>query len=246
FFRVVRAGGVAGGGADAGVFFLDQFFVAQLLVALVAPEFLAHAQMQVFGKGFRQSVGQGLDHNAVVIVAGVLVLPGQFFRAYACGDHKAADVILFAAVLGCDKVGQGVVGFGVARLLLLLTDMVQGFDLLARIVVHSNVVVVDGVGGPEADNAAGLDQFFVDKFAQHFLRVRKQIARGFTHHFVVQYARVFAGQVPGDKKRCPVQKGHQLFQRVVVQYFGANKFRRWWRVVVPVGLEAVFDGLRIG
>src|SRR5690606_36114345 len=116
---VVRAGRVAGGRADALVGFLDQLFVAQLLVGLIAPVFLAHALVQPFGAGFGQAVGQCLDHDRVVVVAGVLIGLGHFFSANAGGADETADVIGDAAVLGRDEVGQAEVrlAVGLHRLL---------------------------------------------------------------------------------------------------------------------------------
>ncbi|MNQ88157.1 hypothetical protein D3C85_1034110 [compost metagenome] len=107
FLGVVRAGGVAGGRADALVLLPDQILVAQLFVRLVAPPGLAHLLVQPFGAGFGQTVGQGLDHDRVVVVAGVLIGLGHFLGADAGSGDKAADIIGDAAVLGGDEVGQG-------------------------------------------------------------------------------------------------------------------------------------------
>ena len=66
-FGVVGLGRVAGGRADAAVFFLDQVVVRKLLVAAVAPG-LADFGVQIFGKCFGQAVGEGFRQDRVVIV----------------------------------------------------------------------------------------------------------------------------------------------------------------------------------
>ena len=65
---VVRARGVAGGGADAVVLLLDQRLVVELLVGRVAPELLAHPLVQPLGEGLGEPVGQRLEQDRGVVV----------------------------------------------------------------------------------------------------------------------------------------------------------------------------------
>ena len=78
FFGVVRAGRVAGRGADAAIFLGDQGFVVKFLVRRIAPEFAAHALVQAFGKSFGQAVGQRLEQDGVVVVVLLLELARRF------------------------------------------------------------------------------------------------------------------------------------------------------------------------
>ena len=56
---VVGAGGVAGGGADAPVFFLDQFVVAESLARAEAPV-EAGAAVELLGEGFGERSARAL------------------------------------------------------------------------------------------------------------------------------------------------------------------------------------------
>ena len=70
--------------------------------------------------------------------------------------------------------------------------------------------------------------------------------RGFTHHLIIQNLGVFAHQVPGNKKRCPVNIGHQGFQRVIIQHSDAQCIGNLRLVVTPVNLGLLLDRIRIG
>ena len=94
FDAVVRAGRVAGRGANAFVFFADHLFVAQGFVGRVAPHIRPRALVQALGKGFGQAVGQGFQHDAGVVVQ--IVLEGFFFllRTQTGRHREQADVIM--------------------------------------------------------------------------------------------------------------------------------------------------------
>ena len=64
---VVGAGGVAGGGTDAAIFFVDEIVVGEIFGAAVTP-FVAHIFVQAFGEGFGEAVGDGFGHDGVVVV----------------------------------------------------------------------------------------------------------------------------------------------------------------------------------
>src|SRR5690606_13519871 len=85
-FGVIRAGRVAGSGADADVLLADQRLVVQRLVAGVAPVLLAHPSLPPLALG--------------------LVGLGQFVGTDAGGGDEAADVVGLAAFLRRDEVGQ--------------------------------------------------------------------------------------------------------------------------------------------
>ncbi len=217
FFRVLGAGGVAGGGADAFVLLFDEGFVVECLVAGVAPVFLAHVFVQAFGEGFGQAVGQGFEHDGVVVVVVGFEALHVFVDADAGGDGEGADVVFQAGVFGRDEVGQALVG-AARRFLVLLAQVVQGGQhFAARFVgVDFDVVVVHLVGGEQAEHGFGLQPFFVDDLLQHVLRVFEQVLGVFADHFVFQDLRVAAGQFPGFEERGPVDVVAQFFQREVV------------------------------
>ena len=76
------------------------------LVGCIAPEFLAHALVQPLGEGFRQPVGQRLDHDGGVVVVGALEALGDLVLADAGGDGEGADVIGKPAVARRDEIGE--------------------------------------------------------------------------------------------------------------------------------------------
>ena len=67
FFGVVGAGGVAGGGADAAVFLVDEVVGGEGFVAAVAP-LVADLLVEALGEGLGEAVGEGLGHDGVVVV----------------------------------------------------------------------------------------------------------------------------------------------------------------------------------
>ena len=88
---VVGAGGVAGGGADAAILFVDEFFGGEVFAEAVAP-LVADAFVQAFGEGFGEAVGDGLGHDGVVVVVVGAEAVAEFLEADAAGDGEGADV----------------------------------------------------------------------------------------------------------------------------------------------------------
>src|SRR5690606_20282219 len=84
--------GVAGGGSDAAVLFVDELLVCEVFLPAVAP-LAASPLVEVLGKGLRQPVGDRLDHDRVVIVVVEIKLPREFVAADAGGDGKSPDVV---------------------------------------------------------------------------------------------------------------------------------------------------------
>src|SRR6218665_2866656 len=172
---VARGGGVAGGGADATVFFRDQFGRAEPLVGRVAPQVGAHALVQAFGKGFGQAVGQAFEQDGAVIVERgdeVLLL---FLDPQARRHGKQAGVVGDAAVLGCDEIRQAA-----ARahdtiddmLLRLLAQAVPGHRAPGAGVVGVELdVLAHAVGRQQGHHAAGREPAAGDDFLEHGLAV---------------------------------------------------------------------------
>src|ERR1700761_434096 len=66
-FGVVGAGGVAGGGTDAAIFFVDEIVGGEIFGAAVAP-FVADFFVETFGESFGEAVGDGFGEDGVVVV----------------------------------------------------------------------------------------------------------------------------------------------------------------------------------
>src|SRR5690606_10678099 len=65
---VLGAGGITRRRPDALVLFSDDVLVGQRLVGSITPQIAAYPRMQGLGEPFCQSVGDGLEHDAGVIV----------------------------------------------------------------------------------------------------------------------------------------------------------------------------------
>src|SRR5690554_3097733 len=249
-FCVVRAGRIAWCRANTPVTFLDQVFIGHLLVIGVTPELLANPFVHALGKGFRQAVRQGLNHDGAVVVVGILELGGEFVHANAGGDRKATHIITQVRAFRCHEIRQG--HHWLARgFLVLLAQVVQdGEFLFAGLVgVHHNIVA-PAIGWPEADHATGTDSLLLNHLLEQFLGVVEQVAGGFSTLGVVENRRVLAGDVPGDKERRPVDVFHQLVQVIVFKYpnTGERGFRRL--VVLEIDFRCpcagFFQGYQLG
>ena len=119
FFAVLGAGGVAGRGADALIFFGDQVFVSERFLLDIAPVFLAYALVQVLGEGFGEAVAQRFEQDRVVVVVRGFEGFGALVLTDAGGDDERAEVVGAPGILGRDKIGETQVGaaFGFFRLL---------------------------------------------------------------------------------------------------------------------------------
>ena len=62
--------------------------------------------MQVFRKGFSQTVRKRLGHDRVILIVVLFKTLRQFFGSMAGGYGKGADVIEPAAVTRRDEVGE--------------------------------------------------------------------------------------------------------------------------------------------
>ncbi len=87
FLRVVRTGGITGRRADAAIFFSDQIRSRQLFQVAKTP-FVADALVQKFRKRLRQTVGDGLGQDGVVIVVPGFEVFDNFLQANAGRDCK--------------------------------------------------------------------------------------------------------------------------------------------------------------
>ena len=92
FFRVVGTRRITGGGADAAILFADQIFSGKIFGPAETP-ILARALVQIFGERFRQTVGQRLGHDGIIIVMVLFEMLRQFIRAVPGRHGKSAEVI---------------------------------------------------------------------------------------------------------------------------------------------------------
>ena len=104
---VVGARGVAGRRPDAAVLFVDELLVTQILVSAVTPV-RAGALVQQLGERFGQPIGQGPDHDGVIVVMIGLEAAHEFSGAIAGGNREGTEVIESPAVGRRDEVGQRV------------------------------------------------------------------------------------------------------------------------------------------
>ena len=94
---VIRAGGISRRRADAAIDFRDQLLVGQALFGRVTPQLAAHAQVQRFGRSFREAIRQRLQQDVVVVVMRRFEALEMLLDADAGRDGERADVVDLAA-----------------------------------------------------------------------------------------------------------------------------------------------------
>jgi hypothetical protein len=87
-------------------------------------------------KGFRQAIGQRLDHDGGIVVVRVLEAVGDHVLADPGGDDEGADVVLPAGILRRDEVRKRHIGAALAPRQLLA----QGVEHERLICRHLDVV----------------------------------------------------------------------------------------------------------
>ena len=90
---MVRAGRIAGRGADAGIALADQLGIGEMLGAGIAPDALADMAVQALGEGLGEAVGQRLQQDVRIIVI-VGLEAGEVRLDAVDGDREAADPVL--------------------------------------------------------------------------------------------------------------------------------------------------------
>ena len=127
---MVGAGGVAGRRTDPAVLLADQIFAGQFFAFAKPPRF-ARALVQIFGKGFGQTIGQCFGHDRVVIVMVPLELLAKFLDAKSRADGKGTEIIFQAGARGCDEIRKRVIELAVSFFDLLPQKMKFGQCFLA-------------------------------------------------------------------------------------------------------------------
>ena len=109
FLRVIGASGIPWCWTNALVFLPDERIVTEGFLRVITPELRPDPSMQTLGKGFGQSVREGLEENAAVVIMGFFEAVKVSFDADPGRYGKAADIINETRTVGGDKVCQGIV-----------------------------------------------------------------------------------------------------------------------------------------
>ena len=102
---------------------------------------------------------------------------------------------------------------------------------------------MDGVGRIQAQHRVGTQPPAIDRPFEHRLSVQQHALGLAAHHLVLQNGGIGAGQVPGLKKRAPVDKARQLRQVKIAEHAPANEFGPHGLVSRPVHHRLVGPGL---
>ena len=172
---VVRAGGVAGGGTDAAILFLDELGRAEIFVAAVAP-LVADALVQAFGEGFGEAVGEGLGHDGVVVVVVGRKRSQSSLRPMPLVTAKAPMWSGRPVSLGAMKSASERQGSLPSRLACWRRKWKRSSAVCARAVGVELDVVADGVGREEAVDAARGDQLFCDDAVEQSVGFGEELA----------------------------------------------------------------------
>ena len=62
--------------------------------------------MQILGKGLRQAIGDGFNHDLVIVIMLRFIGVRQRVLFQAAGHGEGADVVRLAAQLRRDKIGE--------------------------------------------------------------------------------------------------------------------------------------------
>ncbi|MNX96900.1 hypothetical protein D3C86_1292420 [compost metagenome] len=158
-FRVFRARRITRCRANALVVFTDQLFVAEVLIRSITPVNFTYPLMQVFRERFCQAIGEGFQHDFVVIVVLRLVRVSERVLLQPTGDSKRADVVRFATEFWRHEIGQTVVGK--TDFLGLLTQMTAHRQHVGAGFIAINFdVIPDTVRREQAHNAAWIEALF--------------------------------------------------------------------------------------
>src|SRR5438874_1877356 len=214
---VIRARRVAGRRADAAILLAQQLLVGERLGGGVAPQLAPHPLVEVLGGGFRQAIGQRLEHDARVVVVLTREARQVLFDPQAGGDGERAEVVAHPAWPRRHVVGQTLVRLAVGLALLLAQEIEPRQQLIARLAAIDLHVVADGVGREQAHHGAHAQPALRDERLEHAARVGVQVAGRLTDHRIAQNVGESAGELPGVEERHPVDVAEQLAQRIVLE-----------------------------
>ena len=202
--------------------------------------------MKHFRKGFRQTISDRFDHDAVVVVMVDIILCRQFITSVPSRDRKRAKVILSPAVDRSNIVRQGTVILLPFALPLLTQGMEpSSFSAATFVRVNDDRIALRG-SRPEPIDAFRGEQPTVDDLFQDRFPVGKRFCRLLAHDLVGQNLWVLPMKLPRHEKRRPVDVFRDLRQRnlFIAIVAGANgtrpRKRRFSDIDrIPIGSEAI-------
>ena len=250
FDAVIGARRIARRGAYALVFLGYERVVIQAFVFGIAPQIGAHAPVQPFSSGFSQAIGQGFEHDGVVIVHLRHEFGHFFITAQTRGDGKAAQIIGLTCGFRGDKVGQAAARQKFAVFIqtffaLLAQVMPSQHHFFALFIgIAFDIVVVHGVRWPKAKCGIGREPAPLHDFVQHGLRIGIHFFGLLAHYRIIQNRGETACQIPGLEVGRPVDKGQQLVQIDIFEHPPADKTGRGRGVACPIQLD--FIGANFG
>ena len=161
--------------------------------------------MHAFGKGLGQAVGQGFEQDGRVIIVRIDETLFLLFSPQTRSHRKQAHVIGSLGLVG-HKVAQTTVGSSLWFDGLLAQAMPGHHRLLTGLVGIQHNVVTHALRRVQAHHRVGSEPTVGDDFFQHRLTVGVHLFRLDPHHRVLQDGGERTGQIPGLKKRRPIDE----------------------------------------
>src|SRR5437773_3654881 len=155
----------------------------------------------------------------------------------AAGDGKDSEVVGYSRRLGRDEVSQGLVvqSFGLRPLLPEgMKNRTHGRPGVIR--VHFNIVT-HAIGGEKAIDRLRGQQVLLDDLLQERLGVVEQFFRFRPDLRILEDLWIAPPQLPGMKKRRPVDGWYDALKRDRIQHARAEKGRLWDVQRRPVAWE---------
>ncbi len=182
--------------------------------------------MEPFREGLGQPVGQGLDHDALVVVVLACKSFGERGCSQAGGHREKAHVVVHAAVRRGDEVGEAKVWVPGA-FLGLLAEHVKPRNGIPGGALRTNLDVVGPgpAGGKKAEDAIGGNEIVANDLVEEDIRVLEKALGFLSRGGRVENVGIFSLELPGKKKRGPVDVGPQRLDRDGLED-GDAQFRR--------------------
>jgi hypothetical protein len=201
--------------------------------------------VEVLGEGLRETIGERLDHDRLVIIVLGLESRDERVGAQPGGDRKRTEVVAAAALNRRHEVGERSIGFVVGDDLLLSkhveTDALGGPGL----VLIEDDVVANRRGRPEPVSAACGQPVLANDAVEQRLGIVVQLSRGRAVLRVIENPRHPSLQLPRVEEERPVDEGHELGEPHL--HLAPSHERRHRHVGrLPVDLQSIRLRRRIG
>ena len=200
---VVGTSRVAESWTDGAVIGVHQTLVGHRIVIGEPPQ-RTDALMQRFSRSLRKSVGNGFDHDRVVIVVIGFVVFSQ--RLCTVNRHgEGANMIVVFVAFGSDEVSQtSIVN---TRIALLAKETERVFPISGDDEVFSS-----GPSWPKPSDGFDTQAPRSDDLVEHPLTVLEHVSGGFTLLRVFEDAGVRALHVPSREEEIPIDERHELLK----------------------------------